>query len=281
MICPPRIVMALLLLACTCGCQFRPNNNLVTGPAQGGLFSNWTGIGNARVAPPGTFSYQAPGGTQPYYNPSNSSAGPTNQATVGSAVPATGSPNFNNNAPAANGTSAGTLQGTNFGQPQWRTPDAPNGSSFYGSPSPTTTAGLNPTSYQPMAPDYRTTTIDERYDPTRMPASDATMVRAPTSFTPNGNWQMLNPGGGYPLANAPGQFEYRSVPQISGQSLAAAPMTTSAYPPGYGYPAYPYANQSQAVVLAQASTSPELLARDPNFQAGWRDRYTVGTNVTR
>ena len=61
----------------------------------------------------------------------------------------------------------------------WVAPaDAPANSGFYGPTSQPNGTNVNPTSFQPTANDYRSTTVDERFDPTRMPANDATMVRA-------------------------------------------------------------------------------------------------------
>jgi hypothetical protein len=113
-----------------------------------------------------------------------------------------------------------------------------------------------------------------------MPANDATMVRAPTNFNPTENWQMLNPVAAGATTNSQGQFEYRTSPQITGLGVQGSPFNSMAQST-IGYPTYPTAPQSAPVVLAQASTSPELLARDPNYQAGWRDRFTTGTYLNR
>ncbi len=268
----------LLLLVGVSGCCGRLCSNCGTGTAAGGILPNWDGFGNARVAPPATGTYQVPTAQQPYYTPSATASVPTGSA-------------FNPN--ILSGPPATTIQ-PGFGQPTntqpvipqqgWRPTDAPTGSGFYGPTAQPTSGNFNSTSYQPsfqpMAPDYRSTVVDERLDPTRMPATDATMVRAPTSFNPTGNWPSLNQMASSSI-NVPGRFEYRTTPQIASQPYAATGQMNPTQLPPLGFPSYPYATQSQPVVLAQASTSPELLARDPNYQAGWRDRYTAGTYLNR
>jgi hypothetical protein len=112
-----------------------------------------------------------------------------------------------------------------------------------------------------------------------MPANDATMVRAPTNFSPSGNWQALNPNAGMATYQVPGTLEYRTTPQINGGS--AAGFHSMASQSTIGYPTLPPLGQTQPTVLAQASTAPETLARDPNYQAGWRDRFTTGPYMNR
>jgi hypothetical protein len=170
-------------------------------------------------------------------------------------------------------------QGYTNPQPGWRPTDAPNGTGFYGPTTQPMPGGLNSTSYQQTAPDYRSTSIDERFDPTRMPATDASMVRAPTNWNLPASWPASNQVATNSNWNT-GRFEYRTTPQIS----ASGGFTNTGFPSmgsGVSAPSYPYTNSQPQVVLAQASTSPELLARDPNYQNGWRDRYTAGTNLTR
>ncbi len=264
----------LLLLFGVTGCCGRLCSNCGTGPTAAGTLPNWDGLGNARVAPPGTGTYQVPTTQQPYYTPSATASVPTGSA-------------FNPNilaGPPATTIQPGFAQPP-FGQPVnspqgWRPADASTGSGFYSPTTQPSSGNFNSTSFQTTAPDYRSTVVDERFDPTRMPATDATKVRAPTSFNPTGNWPALNQMANGPI-NVPRQFEYRTTPQIASQSFAATGQMNSMQLPPLGFPNYPYATQSQPVVLAQASTSPELLARDPNYQAGWRDRYTAGTNLNR
>lgn len=241
----------LMLTAAASGCCCSHTNNC------SGAGCGWNGWGNARIAPPATNSYQT--ASQPYYNNPNVSSG-----TV---APTSGTFNSSTNLPATTGSSLPAFQ------PGWRAADGNPGSGFYGPTQPIGT-GVNTASFQPQANDYQSTTIDERFDPTRMPANDASQVRAPTNFNPTGNWQMLNPNGG--ALSSAGQFEYRTSPQITGSAVAAYSQA-----PAVGYPTYTPPAQLPPLVLAQGSTSPELLARDPNYQAGWRDRYPSGTNVNR
>ncbi len=249
----------LLLLVNASGCRVLSGN----------------GFGNARIAPPGTNSYQVQSANQPYYAPAATAANPNVLPPIGPTAASTGAMfNPNPGFPATVSSSLPTLQ------PGWRPADAPANSGFYGPTGQPNGANVNPTSFQPWANDYRSTTIDERYDPTRMPANDATMVRAPTNFNPTGNWQMLNPGSVAGSNYSQGQFEYRTSPQIAGVAIQS-PQVNSMAQSTIGYPTYPSAPQSAPVVLAQASTSPELLARDPNYQAGWRDRFTTGTYMNR
>lgn len=223
-------------------------------------YSRWTGFGNARIAPPATNSYQVAAGSQPYYTPG--STGTSTNAAI---------PNLSGVATSGVGSAMPNTAGFASANPQmgWRTPDAAS-TGFYGS-APSTAGNLPTMTNTSIANDYQSTMTDERFDSTRLPANDATMVRAPTQFNPQGNWQTLNPSGTVANLQVPGQLEYRATPQINGLA-ASQPMN---------YPSLPPLNQTAPVVLAQSSTSPETLARDPNYQAGWRDRFTGGTYLNR
>lgn len=253
-------VFVVSMSGCCCSPCF---NNPSTCPPN----PTWTGFGNARIAPPATNSYQVASGSQPYYAPGSTStsaggwSGATLNGTVSSALGG-----FDN----TTGVSAEAQAG-------WRQPDLNGSPGFYGSPNPST-LNAQSTSFQSPS-DYQSTAIDERLDATRLPANDATAVRAPTHFNPQGNWQMLNPSGSVANVQIPGQLEYRTSPQINGWPPST--LSTAASSPLIGYPSMPPQNQTPPVVLAQASTAPETLARDPNYQAGWRDRFTGGNFINR
>jgi hypothetical protein len=272
----------LLVLAIALGCRAKPCDTCIDGPGSPSLFPTWERFGNARIAPPGTNSYQIPVSNQPYYTPTAASplgtspgmgtaVSPT--APFGSGVGAPSSGTMTNQNPAG-AVPAGYPSGPSGSPPTgWRASDG-SGSSFYQQPNQPALIGTQTAVYPSLAPDYRSTAADERLDPTRMPATDATMVRAPASFDPASNWSALDPRvamgrGGYPAG-----LEYRATPSVVGQATGFGPATSLGNP-------YPISPTMPAVVLAQASTSPELLARDPNFQNGWRDRFTGNANPMR
>ncbi len=247
------IVVALLLSGS--GCRNRCNQSGC------GLASLW---GNSTIPAPGTYSLNIPGvANQNYYVP-------------GTAPPA---------GPAANPgwNASGTPQpGANATQPNsvW------NGTSYQ---VPMQQAGYNPTSYsiaagngvnpqpapaqgggtqwrlaggtQIVSPDFNTTRIDERQDPTRLPVADASAVRAP------GMWNQM------PNAT---QLASASMPIMQNPGYSMPNAVNNSAPSGYtrwnvspNTPNY-QGGMQPPVVLAEASTRD--LSRDPNYQAGWREQ---------
>ena len=107
--------------------------------------------------------------------------------------------------------------------------------------------------------------MNETNDPTRMPASDASLVRAPAQVRGN-DYRSLPPivanlpGTAPGTIIVPGSYEYRTTPQITSRFA------------NQGAP-----NQNGPVVLAEATTG--QYREDPNYQAGWRNRYTGGTTT--
>ena len=210
-----RILGAIVLLLVTtvfsgCRCSNCRNNN---------WFNPLSGFGAQRIAPPATYSFQPPNGqANPYYNPNSTATLPNNA-----------DPNANQNWQPANKSSA-TTTATN--------PYA------YGPPAgyPTNMTTLASSTTNVRSTDFRTTSIDERNDPSRLPATDATIQ--PNRFNPgNNNWQFAQ--------NRPiqiqGQYQYQaprlySVPNgvLANSSTAVNPN----YNPNYANTGYYYNNQA-------------------------------------
>lgn len=227
------------------GCCTNPNN----------CGSNSYGFGSARVAPPGTSTYST-AATPPYYTaPANSSA--ANSGTLPGSTPV-----LNASVPLPPGTApAGTVPPTSTppAPNQWQPAGQPNGGTgFYG---PTynpaaATAGFNTATAGSATPyGYQTTTSTAVTDPTRMPAVDATGVRAPVGMVQAG------PNGAFGPVAVPGNLEYGGSAQVVGTNPTGYPAMNGGYP-------YPPAGNSANNVLAQASTKP--MESDPNYRFGWR-----------
>ena len=234
---------------------------LLAGGCQANRFgcgSCWNGIGNARVAPPGTYSYST-NANQPYYTPNTAAAQP------GAGYPVSTPPGTPLNSQMVQPNTATGGQPVNPAPSQWHGADAsqPSSSSYYGQtyqPAPT---NYNPTSYTVSGSgqrDFQTTVVDERTDPTRMPATDATGVRAPANFAQTANWQMMPR-----TVVVPGTIEYQANPQIVGNQ----PGSSISYPTlPSGYPNMAAPNNAGNYVLAQSSTT--NVPNDPNYLLGWR-----------
>lgn len=119
-----------------------------------------------------------------------------------------------------------------------------------------------------ISPDFATTRIDERFDPTRMPVADASGATSPSPFNqmPQGNRlanatmpTMQNPGFTIPNAVQPSNAGGAQWNFASGQPA-------------------PQPQQPQWI-LAESSTRD--LSRDPNFQSGWRDGSTQQGVINR
>ncbi len=237
--------------------------------------------GNPTIAPPATYSLQTGNANNQYYN------GATNTAQQPGYL-------INPNQPAPTPTSNSPTLSPNQG---WR-PTGTNGYSQYNSSpygngsmsvvesstvgnnaAPARTASVaNGVSFKDSV-NYQTTTVDERRDATRLPATDASAVRAPAPLYPQ-----VTPGNQF-AANAVGQpGNLRGTVEFYNQPTGGVP-TYNAYPAvaSQGFlagSAAPTA-QPQPTVLAQSTVTYD--PRDnPNYEAGWRDReLTDGRNLNR
>lgn len=291
-----------ILLLCTClvvmtsGCRNRCND-----PCGGGWFA-----GNSRVAPPPTYSlnipsvaknqpYYTPGSAAPNYtlNPNQNAPTPTNQS--GWRQSGNQLSNGANGGDAAPGDSRSVLTNpTTFVETQ---PNNINRSGIAGN-QPTRTAALPGTgqSYRDSA-NYRTTQIDERRDATRLPVTDASTVRAPAMYYPNGGVvQFQQPNPNYPanynrlpqqtFVNQNGRYQQPSAYNgstylVGGQPSAYQGQAVLVNPAGYVNPAgfvNPYPTSSAPSVLAQSTTSP---GQGNAGQVGWRTREMNSDNVNR
>lgn len=120
-----------------------------------------------------------------------------------------------------------------------------------------------------ISPDFASTRIDERMDASRLPLADASGMQAPGPFNqaPLGNRMatasmptMPNPGYSMPNAVQPGN------PAVASQWT----LQTNPYQPQPQQPTW---------VLAESSTRD--MSRDPNYQAGWRDRVPQSGTLNR
>lgn len=265
-------IQILLLLAglvvVTTGCRSRGNNS------NGGWFANST------VAPPPTYSLDIPSlaKNQPYYTPGAAPSNTTLNPNQRAPIPATqqnqdgwrqsGNQQLNGvNAAPANNRSMGTNP-TKFVETQ------PNQLNPMTNPGNAPRMAALPGSGQSYinSSNYQTTVVDESRDETRLPATDASSVRAPAQFYPTGNAPQ------YPQANA----YSGSTVMVNGQPTSY-PGQPTAYqgqpvlvnPAG---PANPYPGNSPPTVLAQSTTS----AGGPNnSQLGWRTRERDSDGVNR
>ncbi len=206
------IVVTLTLAATGCQCSKCRSNN---------WFNPLSGFGSQRIAPPATYSYQPPNGqNNPYYNPNST-------ATLPNGLPANTNPNANPNWQPTNKSSA-TSTATN---PYAYSPPA-------GYPTNIATLANNTTNVR--STDFRTTTVDERNDPTRMPVTDATVQ--PRRFHPS---QLAQ--------NQPiyiqGQYQYQAQPRLysvpNGVLANASTAVNPSYQPNYANTGY-YYNNGQA-----------------------------------
>jgi hypothetical protein len=247
-------IAVMVLLFSQSGCRSGCNRGC-------GLASMW---GNSTISPPGTYSLNIPGqANQNYYAPGNNQTTATPNSSTGwnqqAAVP--GQP-----------VSGQPVQNQGQQQATW------NGTSFQ---APAQQAGYNPTNFsiasgngvptnqqngqsqwhlvggsQIVSPDFATTRIDERMDPSRMPVADATAVRAPGTFNQMPNATRLA-SASMPIMQNPGY----SMPNAVRNSAPTGMTQWNVMPNGTA--------QQPQWVLAEASTRD--LSRDANFQAGWRE----------
>lgn len=241
-------ILALVSL----GCCSNPNNCGSAG---------YGGLATTRVPPPGTTTYSAanmaslPPGT-PGAVPATNVSGVAPATTTNSAVPLL--PGADPTRPAT--TTPTITPGATSNPWQPATPPPATGTGYYGTPY---NAGQIPSGFAAAPPGtaaasgYQTTTSTAASDPTRMPAVDATAVRAPVGM-------VQTTGSAAPLA-VPGSMVYGGTPQVVATNPYGTPYGTP-YGAG-GYPATVQATNSN-YVIAQAST--KAMDTDPNYQNGWR-----------
>ncbi len=237
-----------LLLA---GCRNRGCN-------PGGCLGSFTG--NPTIAAPPTYSLRIPNlANQNYYTPAPQPAG---SPVTGNGWTTQGGTPVSQQPPAAgwqlpgvqsgwNGASATPNTGTGF--PIGAGQGVVSNQQVVASPTAWPGSGS-----RVISPDFATTRIDERVDPTRMPVADASAATAPSPFNqmPQGNR----------LANA-------TMPTMQNPGFT---IPNAVQPPNAGWAQWNFAGSQQAPqpqppqwVLAESSTRD--LSRDPNFQSGWRD----------
>lgn len=238
--------IGLVLVAISAGCRSRCGNACGYGPT---------------IAPPPTYSLNIPsaGGTNPYYvpggatstanlpahlvDPSGRAPVPTaNQTGTQNGWQPVGGNNLSgtNAAPGSNANSSTTFANNISNPSNLRTASA------------TATAGSGSVNYQ-------TTRVDERLDSTRLPANDATDVRAPSQIVTASGTRLAQ------IQQPAAPIFYNGSPSVGGNGLQ------SGQPVYYGQVyATPYGNQNHIAaptVLAQSTTG-----LPGNNSGGWRDR---------
>ena len=281
----PYLTNAAVALAC-CSLMFASGCRNCNPACGGNGYGNGYGYSqqgsSARIAPPPTYSLQIPSanGNPAYYVPG--SPNPTATANLPSYLV-----DPNRRAPVPTGNTGGT----NINQQNGWRPTGNNNFSNNGATLPTTLArnpnaggnynasGFNSSGNVPItqvasAPvpqsvvssiDYASTGFNEQLDPTRLPATDASNVRAPAAFVNNGSATRLAqvqpaPTPAYPNTynqsvafNQPAPAVYNGTPVIAQQATQ---------PFYYGTPTV---RQSAPTILAQ-STATGVPA------TGWTDR---------
>ena len=233
------VLICGLLIGLSSGCR----NNCYQGC---GLFR-----GNSRIAPPGTYSLQIPGSAnQNYYTPAQQ-PNTTNQGW--NAPPGTA----NNVQPGGNPTSYSIAAGNGM---------APNMQQVSSSTMPGSGSRI-------ISPDFASTRIDERQDPSRVQLADASQARNQQPWTqiPNSNQSNQLASASMPVMSNPG-YSMPNAVQNSGFNNAV-PVNQWTWSPNS-----PAQQQKPQWVLAEASTRD--LSRDANFQAGWRDSNTIPNQGT-
>ena len=292
------IIAAVCLLVASTGCRNRvpycqPGcypNAAVGGPINGV-------IGQTTVPSPSTYSINIPGQNQPYYNANATAQVPT---------PTTGSLPQNNPTGWRPVGSATAPTGTLSSPPTTAPTTAPLGGSTTRNQTPATSQSrltsvidrpnqnqlannrANGLSYTNDS-NFRSTVIDERLDRSRLPVTDASLVRAPTTFTPQTTIGQFN----NPLLNqtaynqtAYNQPVYNQAPRIAqAPAYYSQPVAYSAQPapnvvvgsftqPTFAQPpqqTYRGLSTQNPTVLAQNTVFADP-ANNPNYQNGWRDR---------
>ncbi len=299
-----KIQIGILVLALVCmssGCRNCGNPCGGYAPYPGGCQNG--GCGNT-IPPAPTYSLPGLSQNQPYYNNGTATARQPGYLVNPGGVAPTPAVNGPSLAPSGwrpSGANGVGNNGSNFSQ-TGHAPDtqftiqAPTsaatvpGHSVLVQPASTpvnrTASATNGISYKDSV-NYSTTSIDERRDDTRLPATNASTVRAPTAYSnvqvaanPYTNNQFYNGqayGGQsrYASNTGPGFSNNQIVNgQLAGPRLING-IVQYAQPgnPNTGYQSgtYPTQTQSAPALLAQ-STSTYDPRNNPNYNSGWRDR---------
>jgi hypothetical protein len=272
------LILCICLMVVTMGCSNRSN----------GYGPSWISS-SPTVAPPPTYSLNIPSvaRNQPYYNPTTSNAGaqpngaPTN-ATPPPAAPATPA-QLNGWIPKSDSpsTPAGSANPSTTGQPP-----IPAGTQFAAAPPLT---GIQTASNTAMpasgasftdSANYRTTSIDETRDETRLPATDASQVRAPAFGNPARQPTQFSAMPVPPASGYTGGPVYAGQPVIATHPGVGGPPVYTAQPTtGYpaSYQATPTVNTG-GTVLAQSTTTYDA---GNGSQLGWRDREIQSGSYSR
>jgi hypothetical protein len=235
------------------------------------------------VCPPPTYSLQIPSAAQnqPYYNGGTTTAQqPSHLVQPNGAAPM----------PVGN-------QPNSVPNEQWR---AVGGNNLSLSPQPqsvldTSTAVATPRNYYgngglsfTESTNYRTTSVDETRDQTRLPVTDASSVRAPSSLYSQGNGTRLAQQSQLPAATTP--LGTISSPVMGNPVYASGPQIVNGYVEYYGQPmlAQPQMNYPIYGTPLVAGPMPTVLAQstamlDPTSvrQGGWRDRELTADSFNR
>ncbi len=277
------IVGTLVLTLTSVGCRNRAQY------CQPGCYTTnpFGGIaGNTAVPAPATYSLQIPGNQNPQYYNGNATAQqlPPLQPT-GTLPPAQGNVQSGWQ-PAGTGSASGSLP-VSTGPPSNGTTQSQSLNAGLVSvadrgdrvaQNTTQPGGLSRTDNT----NFRTTAVDERLDRSRLPVTDASQVRAPTSFSPSTTVGQFNtpyyvPDQNinqypHPYGNVAGALAQPANPNYAGNRPTVV----------QGNFAQPtFAQPSQQVYRGLTTQNPQILAQstvyadpanDPNFQNGWRDR---------
>ncbi|MEM7456045.1 MAG: hypothetical protein AAF456_16980 [Planctomycetota bacterium] len=269
------LVLAVAIIVVAPGCR---NRGWCQQGCQPGLFGGLRpGTYGATIPAPGTYSLNTPNGQSPYYNAATATAQQPAYLVNPNATaptPVNGSPSLapqgwrpagDNNLSATGNPSSGTiLASSRTAQPQSVLNQQPTTLQIASAPTAN--------SYKDSI-NYSTTSVDERQDDTRLPATDASGVRAPTIVNQIPATRLASVT--YPIpqaaaynANAQPLAGYGQPALINGTVQYGQPLQTYN---GYVYSAVPQQTSSPSAVLAQATTTYDP-QNNPNYQAGWRER---------
>ena len=288
------------MLAMTTGCR----NRCTPGCPPNAFFG-----ANQVIPAPATYSVQIPSQNngQAYYNPNSTARQPTYLLNPNGASPTPATGGANSNQPGWRAVGSESQSGANVPRSVLQQDETTSSQPRTNSASTTlaqvqppsagtvrTATATNGLSYRDSV-NYRTTRTDERLDRTRLPATDATSVRAPSGIntvTTGTRMAQLNPTLGVTLT----QPIYAGQPRLASASQWYVPPTYSqtqvvqpaqpttiagTYQPSTGpviYQGVPQPYVQPGVILAQPN-QPSVIASstatfDPNNASpgGWRDR---------